>query len=182
MFALGARRSKHSARSHLLRNIEINFSNIILKSNKVCPIHNPLVYFKYLSNNGTEPAEHNYFLDRKISFLLRYLPTPTNRYGSGQPTVNVSRNGFGFWWHVWLALGLNRGRGHFFNCLDAPILLAIFLQTNKNIAYFITIPDYVWMSKLFLSQKIVCFILKTYYSHFSLYWSCLILNGSKPRL
>ena len=34
---------------------------------------------------------------------------------------NVSRDGFGFWWHVWLVLGLNRRRGHFgkffFSCL-----------------------------------------------------------------
>jgi hypothetical protein len=25
----------------------------------------------------------------------------------------VSRDGFGFWWHLWLILGLNRWRGHF---------------------------------------------------------------------
>ncbi len=30
--------------------------------------------------------------------------------------------GFGFWWHVWLVLGLNRGRGQFLNFLAALIL------------------------------------------------------------
>ncbi len=35
----------------------------------------------------------------------------------------VSWGGFGFWWHVWLVLGLNRGRGHFFNFLGAPMIL-----------------------------------------------------------
>ncbi len=29
----------------------------------------------------------------------------------------VSRDGFGFWWRVWLVLGRNRGRGHFSNFL-----------------------------------------------------------------
>jgi hypothetical protein len=30
--------------------------------------------------------------------------------------VTVSRDGFGFWWHVWLVLGLNRVRAQFFLC------------------------------------------------------------------
>jgi hypothetical protein len=35
----------------------------------------------------------------------------------------VSRDGFGFWWHVWLVLGRNRGRDHYFNCWGAPMIL-----------------------------------------------------------
>ncbi len=33
----------------------------------------------------------------------------------------VSRDGIGLWWHVWLVLGLNRGRGHHLIYLGAPI-------------------------------------------------------------
>ncbi len=35
----------------------------------------------------------------------------------------VSGDGFGFWWHVWLVLGLTRGRGQFLNFLGAPMIL-----------------------------------------------------------
>jgi hypothetical protein len=36
----------------------------------------------------------------------------------------VSRNGFGgFWWHVWLVIGLNKGRGQFFKFFGAPMIL-----------------------------------------------------------
>jgi hypothetical protein len=35
----------------------------------------------------------------------------------------VSRDGFGFWWHVRLVLGPNRGQGHFRKFLGAPMIL-----------------------------------------------------------
>ncbi len=35
----------------------------------------------------------------------------------------VSRDGFSFWWHVWLLLGLNRGRGQFLNILAPQMIL-----------------------------------------------------------
>ncbi len=40
------------------------------------------------------------------------LTTPNNSQSALKGTL--SRDGFGFWWHVWLILGLNRGQGHFF--------------------------------------------------------------------
>jgi hypothetical protein len=30
---------------------------------------------------------------------------------------------FGFWWHVWLVLGLNRGQDYFYKFLGAPMIL-----------------------------------------------------------
>ncbi len=47
------------------------------------------------------------------------------RRGAGKSVLKrtVSRDGFGFWWHVWLALGQNRRRGDFFKFLGAPMIL-----------------------------------------------------------
>ncbi len=35
----------------------------------------------------------------------------------------VSRDGFGFWRHIWFVLGLNRGCGQFLNFFAAPMIL-----------------------------------------------------------
>ena len=51
-------------------------------------------------------------------------------YNNTAPVFNifkgtVSRDGFGFWWHVWIVLGLNRGAGpflKFFRCSNEFIL------------------------------------------------------------
>ncbi len=62
---------------------------------------------------------------RLLLQVLRYK----NKCDPGAPKVEkilfwflkgLSRDGLGFWWHVWLVLGLNRGRGHFVNFAGTP--------------------------------------------------------------
>ncbi len=45
-------------------------------------------------------------------FILKFIrqSLPSWRYFKR----TVSRDGFGFWWHIWVVLGLNRGRGQFY--------------------------------------------------------------------
>ncbi len=34
-----------------------------------------------------------------------------------------SQDGLGFSWHIWIDLGLKKGRGWFLNCLGAPSII-----------------------------------------------------------
>ncbi len=50
----------------------------------------------------------------------------------------VSRNGFGFWWHVCLVLGFSRGRRHFVNflgCSNIFITQKVVLAVNANLRW-----------------------------------------------
>jgi hypothetical protein len=60
-----------------------------------------------------------------VNFFSRSYHTNTNIKGT------VSRDGFGFWWHVWLVLGLNRGWGHFLNFLDFSTQKVYFLRLMR---------------------------------------------------
>ncbi len=40
----------------------------------------------------------------------------------------VSRDGFGFWWHVWLVLGLNRGQGQFLNFITQKVYFSLLMR------------------------------------------------------
>ncbi len=46
--------------------------------------------------------------------LIRMWSWSMSRSTFSEFKGTVSRDGFDFWWHVWLVLGQHRGRGHFF--------------------------------------------------------------------
>ncbi len=50
----------------------------------------------------------------------------------------VSRDGFGFWWRVWLVRSLNRSRGHLLNFLAAQMIYktkSVFLAVNASLRW-----------------------------------------------
>jgi hypothetical protein len=56
----------------------------------------------------------------------------------------LSHIGFGFWWDVWLILGLNRGRGQFLNVLFAAMIFnakSVFLAVNASFMHYRTDPS-----------------------------------------
>jgi hypothetical protein len=73
----------------------------------------PLIGVEFLSS-GTVLS-----LGRQTSHLVKSLQLCLVQIVKGA----VSRDGFGFRFHVWLVLGLNTGRGRFLNVLLAPMIL-----------------------------------------------------------
>ncbi len=55
----------------------------------------------------------------------------------------VSRDGFGFWCHVWLVLGLNRGQGHFLNFFSCSVLKWFY---NAKSVFFAINASLLWLN------------------------------------
>jgi hypothetical protein len=80
--------------------------------------------------------------------------------------ATVSRDGFGVWWHIWLVLGLSRGRVRFLNFLGVNDFIAQKVYFSRlmqayiglitvRIQYKCLVPIYVFpeMKLLFLKQN-----------------------------
>ncbi len=55
------------------------------------------------------------------TFRYGFFKTTDSR--ASEVTGTVSRDGYGFRLHAWSVLGLNRGRGLYFDFLGAPMIL-----------------------------------------------------------
>ncbi len=90
---------------------------------------------------------------------------------------SVSRDGFDFWWHVWLVLGLNCERGHFFKffgCSNDFIMQKVYCPRLLRV--------YVCLSMLSACTyyRFPCFLLvsKVWYISSSI-GSCFQLAGAR---
>jgi hypothetical protein len=70
-------------------------------------------------------TDHRNELNVTIHRLLFFLESWSTKKVSFLKGT-VSRDEFGFWWHVWLVLGLNRVRSQFLNFLVVQMILFIY--------------------------------------------------------
>ncbi len=73
----------------------------------------PLLYRKQIICFGSNHGSNTQILRKWTGIFLVIWSSPNQTiefYNNVKGTV--SRDEFGFWWYVWLVLGLKRGRGH----------------------------------------------------------------------
>ncbi len=76
--------------------------------------------------------------------------------GTGSP------DGLGFSWHIWIDLGLKKGRGWFLTFLGAPPLfieILVFLAVNAIVSWLIKLAAYFCQS-LLITGRVYCPMIK----------------------
>ncbi len=105
--------------------------------------------------NTTSPPKIKYVTD-----LLQNLYRKCMHHLSDEKKLllkgTVSRDGFGFWWCVWLVLGLNRGRGPFFKYFSCSIN---FITQKVHFSRLMRIYVGLMMLSACTSFRFPCFLL-----------------------